>query len=52
MPCMYVFESTLRAAHDLGYDAYIIEDAVAAFTLQTKRTCIKGSCASFLGKVF
>ncbi len=25
-------ESTLRAAHDLGYDAYVIPDATAAFT--------------------
>lgn len=25
-------ESTLRAAHDLGYDAYLIPDATAAFT--------------------
>lgn len=29
-------ESTLRAAHDLGYDAYIIPEATAAFTAQQR----------------
>lgn len=29
-------ESTLRAAHDLGYDAYIVPDATAAFTAEQR----------------
>lgn len=30
-------ESTFRAAHDLGYDVVLIEDAVAAFSADQKR---------------
>ncbi|WP_269581354.1 cysteine hydrolase [Roseibium sp. Sym1] len=30
-------ESTLRAAHDLGYEAYVAEDATAAFTSPQRR---------------
>lgn len=42
--CLYIIgyalhvcvESTLRAAHDLGYETFIIEDACSAFTKEQK----------------
>jgi nicotinamidase-related amidase len=41
-------ESTLRTAHDLGYDAILIEDACSAFTAQQK-TYVLGEIVHHFG---
>lgn len=44
-------ESTMRAAHDLGYEVYLIEDASAAFTAQQQHYVLNEVTSHFAERI-